>query len=105
MEKILRVQVDTDVARMQLGVAGWDYTKLKHMSDDAIFHMAVGMADCYGVRTSVAETTCSQLPIAGDPIYRCDNPECYRKVPEGTDMNAVRFCSYCGAEFKKVQVI
>ena len=103
MEKLLKVTVDTDVARMQLSVAGWDYTKLQHMTDDAIFGMAVNMSYCYGVTAKEHTTECIQLPIAGNPVYRCDNPQCYRKLPSDTDMGSVKFCSYCGAQFKKVR--
>lgn len=103
MEKVLKVKVDTDVARMQLGVAGWSYEKLAHMTDDGIFGMAVNMSSCYGVTAQEHTTTCSQLPIAGNPVYRCDNPQCHRKLPNDTDMGSVQFCSYCGAQFKKVR--
>ena len=103
MEKLLKVTVDTDVARMQLSVAGWDYTKLQHMTDDAIFGMAVNMSYCYGVITKEHTTECIQLPIAGDPVYRCDNPQCYRKLPSDTDIGSVKFCPYCGAQFTKVR--
>lgn len=102
MEKLLHVKVDPEVARMQLSVAGWDYTKLEHMTDDAIFGMAVNMSHCYGVTVKEHQTDCIQLPIAGNAVFRCDNPQCYRKVPDGADMDSVRFCSYCGAQFKKI---
>ena len=103
MEKLLKVTVDPHVARMQLSVAGWDYNKLQHMTDDAIFGMAVNMSHCYGVTTKEHTTECSQLPIARDPVYRCDNPQCYRKLPSDTDMSSVGFCPYCGAQFTKVR--
>lgn len=103
MEKLLKVTVDTDVARMQLSVAGWDYTKLQHMTDDAIFGMAVNMSYCYGVTTKEHITELEQLPIAGDPIFRCNNPECYRRIPRDTELETAKFCPYCGAQFKKVR--
>lgn len=103
MEKLLKVTVNPEVARRQLAVAGYSYEKLTYMTDDAIFGMAVNMAYEYGVTTKEHVTECIQLPIAGDPIFRCDNPECYRRLPSDTDVGTVQFCPYCGAQFKKVR--
>lgn len=56
MKKNVVVNVDTKIARTMLGIAGWDYEKLKTMSDDEVFEMVLDVMTCYGAKTETGAT-------------------------------------------------
>lgn len=47
VEKSVTIKIDTKVARIMLGIAG--FNDLGEKSDDEIFEMAMDMITCYGV--------------------------------------------------------
>ena len=54
--KNVKVTIDTKIARTMLGIAGWDYVKLKNMPDDEVFELTHHMMECYGATTETGET-------------------------------------------------
>lgn len=54
--KNVKVTIDTKIARTMLGIAGWDYIKLKDMPDDEVFELTLHMMECYGATTETGDT-------------------------------------------------
>ena len=54
--KNVKVTIDTKIARTMLGIAGWDYVKLKNLPDDEVFELTPHMMECYGATTETGET-------------------------------------------------
>lgn len=48
MTKTVKVTIDIDVARIMLGVAGFNSNKIKEASDDEIFEKVLSLIGCYG---------------------------------------------------------
>ena len=54
MTKNVKITINIKVARMMLGVAGFNPQRIAQMSDDEIFAKVLSMINCYGA-TSIIE--------------------------------------------------
>ena len=97
MVKKVNITIDINVARTMLGVAGFNLSDVKKMSDGEVFETVLSLIECYGAKTlpltfeeNESEHTLTMRYNEETKMWEKHDPYCTLDVMTESDYNTIK---------------